>query len=128
MTTPMEVSPAAEVWVATALLHREHPDQEAFKLQKIVDKAYSLGFAAKPRPGTVLHATQHLVATKPPSPIDHRMLTVVDGSQRRLYRDGDPFHEGRRNGATHPEPEEIPEEHRGLLDWYRNEYLAEKTA
>lgn len=128
MKGSMEVSPAAEVWVATALLHREHPDQEGFKPQKIVDKAYSLGFADKPRAGTVLHATQHCVASKPPNPLDHRMLTLVDDNKRRLFREGDPFHPGRKAGAIRPTREEIPEEYQELVDWYEGEYAVEKAA
>lgn len=126
MTPSMEVSSAVEIWVATALLHREHPDEEGFKLQRIVDKAFSLEMADRHRPGTVVHATQHCVATKPPSPSEYRMLTEVEGNRRRLFREGDPFHPGRKNGAVRPERDEVPEEYHGLIDWYDEEYVPVK--
>lgn len=124
----MEVSCAAEVWLAVALLHREHPDENGFKAQKIVDKAYSLELASRPRPGTVVHATQHCVASKPASPFDFRMLTIIEDNLRRLYREGDPVHPTRREGQVRPKHDEVPEEYHELLDWYDDAYTVEQTA
>lgn len=124
----MDVSCATEVWIATALLHREHPDEEGFKTQKIVDKAYRLELAPAPRPGTVMHVTQHCIANRPPSPMVHRMLYELPDGRKRLFREGDDFHDGRRAGAVRPEREDVPEEYRELIDWYDEEFAVKSAA
>jgi hypothetical protein len=41
---------------------------------------------------------------------------------RRLYRRGDPFDPQRKEGKTAPDLTELPNEYRGLLEWYQNTY------
>lgn len=74
------VSIADEVWIAAALLHREHPERD--------------GFTARQRAGVATHASQHCVANRPSSPARLRLLFAISRSQCRLFRPGDAFHHG----------------------------------
>src|SRR5579859_7926879 len=62
------VSVAAEVWVATALLHREQPHRSAFSVAEIVDRARREALVPSLRPGVNAYASGHAVANKRPSP------------------------------------------------------------
>ena len=58
---------ADEVWIATALLHREHPDRQDFSIQEIVDRARREHPDRDVRPGVETHVSYHSVAKlKPP--------------------------------------------------------------
>lgn len=112
------LSVADEVWIATALLHREQPDRADFTLSEIVARAEKEGVAPGHRPGLRTHASRHCVANVPPSPARHRLLFETGKSRRRLFQPGDPYHPGRREGKTHPERADLPEAYRALVDWY----------
>jgi hypothetical protein len=111
---------ADEVWIAMALLHREHPEAADFTLEQIVDRARQEGLCPPIRPGVYVHVLQHCVANRPPNPGRYRMLLETSAGRRRLYRSGDSYHPARENAKTIPEQEEIPAAYRNLLDWYRN--------
>jgi len=111
---------ADEVWIATALLHRENPDKSEFTIDEIVDCARREQPEVAPRPGLKTHIQAHCVASKPPQPATYRMLTAV-GKKRRLFKPGDPVHP-QRAGKIVPDRDEIPERYRDLLDWYEQEY------
>lgn len=113
---------ADEVWVATALLHREHAGREDFTIEEIVERARQEGMTESLRPGVQVHASQHCVANRPPNPGRYRMLIATGKSSRRLFRPGDPYDAKRENAKTTPKSDEIPERYRELLDWYRLEY------
>ena len=120
----MKVLVADEVWVATALLHRRHPNRSDFTVGKIVRQAESAQVAGEGealRPGVQLHAYLYCVANKPPNPGRHRMLFETAKGRRRLFRPGDPWHPG-RTGKCIPVDDAIPPAYRELLGWYRNEY------
>jgi hypothetical protein len=112
---------ADEIWIATALLHREHPESPDFRVQQIVERAIQENISGSPRPGLMPHAYMHCVGNKPPKPSGYRMLYATDKSRRRLYRPGDPSHPERRSKIT-PRRDEIPEKYHELLDWYESEY------
>ena len=112
---------ADEVWIATALLHREHPEREDFTVKEIVDRARAEKITGTLRPGVALHASFHAVANKEPQPSQLRMLYDIGNGRRRLYREGDPAHP-KRKGKIIPEADAIPARYRELLAWYRNEY------
>ncbi|MBX3027090.1 hypothetical protein KF840_19485 [bacterium] len=116
------VSIADEVWIATALLHREHPERDGFTAREITDRARREGITPRLRAGLVTHASQHCVANRPPSPARLRLLFASSRSQRRLFRPGDAFHPGRGTGRTVPEAASIPARYRPLLAWYDAEY------
>lgn len=124
---PNRVRVADEVWIATALLHRQHPDAEDFTVGQIVRRAWSENITAAEslRPGVQVHAYLHCVANKPPNPGRYRMLTETAKGRRRLYRPGDPFDPGRSAGKDRPQDDAVPYRYRFLIDWYLHEYVGD---
>jgi hypothetical protein len=115
------VKVADEVWVATALLHRENPEQPDFAVDEIVNMARREDLTGGAlRPGVYVHVVQHCVANRHPNPGRYRMLFEAAPGRRRLYRPGDAYDPEREGGKTTPVPEELPAQYRGLLDWYRD--------
>ena len=110
---------ADQVWIATALLHREQPEREDFTVSEIVQRA-SREFG-EARPGLAVHVYSHCVANRAPSPTGYRMLFVTNANRRRLYRPSDAA-DPRRRGKTAPRRAEIPSEYHGLLDWHEGEF------
>jgi len=119
------VKVADEVWIATALLHREHPDRSDFTVKEIIGRAESENITGELRPGVSVHAYLHCVANLPPNSAQYRMLYATGDNTRRLYREGDETHP-KRKGKITPERDEIPERYRYLLDWYRSQYDSAK--
>jgi len=119
ITTDLKV--ADEVWIATALLHREHPEREDFAEGEIVERARNENILGSLRPGVVVHVNTHSVANRPPSPGALRMLYETRRGMRRLYREADDAHPD-RHGKILPRRDDIPEQYRYLLDWYEAEY------
>jgi len=113
---------ADECWIATALLHREHPDREDFTISEIVERAEREVLATPLRPGVRVHVTVHCVAALEPNPGRYCMLHATARGRRRLWRSGDPVYAARVGAKITPAPEEIPEAYRPLLDWYRREF------
>jgi hypothetical protein len=111
---------ADEVWVATALLHREHPEQLDFTLEEIVARAAKEAIAGVARPGVYVHAVQHCVANRPPNPGRYRMLYETRAGRRRLFRKGDTYHSAREGAKITPDREQMPAGYEALLDWYRD--------
>jgi len=111
---------ADEVWIATALLHREQPDEADFAIEEIVARAAKEALSSPIRPGVYVHVVQHCVANRPPNPGRYRMLFETSPGRRRLFRKGDAFHPGREGGKTTPDPENIPEKYSRLFTWYRD--------
>ena len=120
-----QVRVADEVWIATALLHRQFPGERDFSVGEIVQRARieKVTGAASLRPGVQVHAYLHCVANKPPNPGRYRMLVETSKGRRRLFRPGDPCDPGRTAGKDVPRDDEIPPEYGGLIDWYRSEYV-----
>ncbi len=109
---------ADEVWIATALLHREHPEQSDFTIEEIVERAAKEAGRKQLRPGVYVHIVQHCVANRAPSPGRLRMLVETSPGRRRLYRVGDSYDAAREGSKTTPEREDIPLKYRELLNWY----------
>jgi hypothetical protein len=112
---------AAEVFIATALLHRENPIRKDFTIEEIVTRASSENLAGKLRSGVSVHASQHCCGNRPPNPANHRMLFATGRSTRRLLLPRDPVHPG-RTGKIFPDVSEVPEEYLLLLDWAKRRY------
>jgi hypothetical protein len=115
----MNILVADEAWLATALLHREHPEAEDFTLDDIRDRARR-EFHDE-RPGVWQHIVSHCVAANRPNPAQYRMLHGSARGRRRLYRPGDPVHPERR-GKIYPEKRDIPERYHSLVDWYLTDF------
>lgn len=110
---------ADEVWIATALLHREHPKASDFSIEEIVERARKEGLHGPLRPGVYVHVVQHCVANRQPNPGRYRMLFETAKGRRRLFHKGDPFHPDREGSKTTPAPEDVPSKYAELLNWYQ---------
>jgi hypothetical protein len=119
-TSRVELKVADEVWISTALLHREHPSQLDFSAEEIVARAAQEAIAGPIRPGVYVHVVQHCVANRAPNPGRYRMLFETGPSRRRLFRKGDTYHPSREGGKIIPDPSQMPPGYVGLLDWYEN--------
>jgi hypothetical protein len=118
--TIIKTKVADEVWIATALLHREHPEAEDFSVEQIVERARREGLHRPLRPGVYVHAVQHSVANRPPNPGRYRMLLETAEGHRRLFRGSDPYHPDREGSKIVPDVEDLPEGYADLLIWYRD--------
>jgi hypothetical protein len=117
----VEVGLAAEVFVATALLHQEQPGRTEFTIKEIVNRAAQERIAGELRAGLNVHVSQHCVANRPPNPAKHRMLFATGKHTRRLLLSGDEVHPG-RTGRIFPDAGEIPESYLPLLEWAKKRY------
>ena len=113
---------ADEVWIATALLHREHPEAADFSLKEIEARLVREGLTEDKRPGIYPHLSVHCVANRPPDRGRYRMLFETAPSRRRLFRPGDPYHPKREGGKIVPDGAEIPAKYHSLLDWYEHDW------
>ena len=116
--TAHEIKVADEVWIATALLHKEHSRQPDFSVEEIVERARREGLTESLRPGVYIHAQMHCVANRPPNPGRYRMLFETAPGRRRLFRPGDPYDQRREGSKMTPAPTDIPEKYKPLLKWY----------
>lgn len=127
MTSPFTtatIKVADEVWVAAALLHREHAKREDFSIDEIIERATKEAGRDPLRPGVYVHVVQHCVANRPANPGRYRMLVETAPGRRRLFRTGDSYDRSRENAKTQPRAEELPDRYHDLLDWYREWDLA----
>lgn len=124
----IQVKVADEVWIVTALLHRDHPKRDDFQVAEIVERAKREAITDDLRPGVRVHALQHCVANRPPNPGRYRMLYATGRLARRLYRPGDPYHPARDGAKTLPVRDEIPAGYHKLLDWYLTDYVCRSPA
>ena len=115
-----KIKVADEVWLATALLHRENPSRTDFALSEIVERVSKEGIIDELRPGVYVHAALHCVANRPPNPGRYRMLYETRPKYRRLFRLGDSYHPQREGSKITPEADEIPLRYADLLKWYED--------
>src|SRR5258708_4710594 len=99
---------ADEVWIATALLHREFPDRDSFRVAEIVDRASREQLTPRLRAGVSVHAYQHCVANLRPNPGNYRMLYATRDGGRRLFRPDDDYHPYREGGKFTPALSDVP--------------------
>jgi hypothetical protein len=122
-----EIRVADEVWIATALLHREHPDAADFSLKEIEGRLAREGLTDSQRPGVCPHLSVHCVANRPPDRGTYRILFETAPSRRRLFRPGDSYDPRRERGKTVPRRAEIPGKYHELLEWYEREWARVAT-
>lgn len=118
---------ADEVWIATALLHREFPQQKDFSVEDIVERAAKESITGTLRPGVYVHAVQHCVANRPPHPGRYRMLFETGPSRRRIFRKGDHYDPAREGSKITPAADDIPSGYEELLSWYQDWSRTEKS-
>jgi hypothetical protein len=119
-TIATELKVADEVWIAAALLHREHPEASDFAVDEVVERARREGLHKPLRRGVYVHVIQHCVANRAPNPGRYRMLVETTSGRRRLFRKGDVYHPGREGAKITPEREDLPYGYNGLFSWYRD--------
>jgi hypothetical protein len=112
---------ADEVFLATALLHRENPAHQDFTISEIVERAEKENLFGELRPGVRVHATLHCVGNRPPNPGRYRMLYATGDRTRRLILASDEFHHDRK-GKIFPDPENVPSQYHELIDWAKQRY------
>ena len=117
----VEVSCAAEVFLATALLHKEQPRRPEFTIQEIVNRAAKENITGELRSGISVHVSQHCVANRPPNPAKHKMLFATGKHTRRLLLPTDEVHPDRM-GRIFPDAGEIPERYLPVLHWAKKRY------
>jgi hypothetical protein len=115
-----KIKVADEVWLATALLHRENPSRADFSLNEIVERAAKEAIVDELRPGVYVHAALHCVANRPPNPGRYRMLYETRPKYRRLFRLGDSYNPQREGSKIAPDTDEMPLRYADLLNWYEN--------
>jgi hypothetical protein len=115
-----ELKVADEVWIATALLHRERPELTDFSIEEIVARAQRENLYGSLRPGVYVQVVQHCVANRPANPGRYRMLYETTAGRRRLFRKGDPEHPDRRDAKSTPSRNDLPSGYGGLLTWYED--------
>lgn len=120
LATKSRLKIADEVWIATALLHRERPNSLDFSIAEIVERVRREDLHGLLRPGVYVHIVQHCVANRPPNPGRYRMLFETAHGRRRLFRKGDSYHPGRETSKITPAIEDVPEGYGELLSWYRD--------
>ncbi len=111
---------ADEVWIITALLHREFPLRSDFSIEEILDRARRENLSDSLRPGFYVHVVQHCVANRRPNPARYRMLYETTEGRRRLFRLGDSYHFGREGSKILPAVGAIPDGYQGLVSWYHD--------
>jgi hypothetical protein len=119
--TGAEIKVADEVFLATALLHRENPEREDFTIGEIVERAAKENLFGQLRPGVRVHASLHCVANRAPNPGRYQMLYATGARTRRLLRSGDQVHPG-RTGKIWPDPESVPPQYHDLIAWAKRQY------
>lgn len=132
-TSTRTVRIADGVWIATALLHREHPDRPDFSESEILARFISEGLPRGKDPRSLpTNINSHCVANRQRSKKksdstkaqggSYRILYETRSGFRRLYRPGDDFHpdraQPRKPSKSIPKEAEIPERYWILLDWY----------
>ena len=120
-TARVDVKVADEVFIATALLHRENPKRADFTISEIVERAAKENLFGELRPGVRVHASLHCVANRAPNPGRYRMLYATGERTRRLLRSGDDEHPG-RTGKIWPDPEAVPSRYAELIHWAKQQY------
>ena len=113
------ISVTDAVWVATALLHREHPDRTDFTIPEIRDRLAEEPDLPSMNPLTIdSQIRQHAVANRGRSPDRSRLLFATGRSTRRLFRPGDRYDSTREGGKITPSLDALPARYVDLLDWY----------
>jgi hypothetical protein len=123
----LDLRVADEVFIAIALLHREHPDRADFEIGEIVDRVAQENLMGELRPGVRVHATLHCVANRAPNPGRYRMLYATSASRRRLLQPGDPQHPERK-GKIFPDPSGVPMQYHELIEWAKERYSSAQPA
>jgi hypothetical protein len=114
-----EIKIADEVFLATALLHRENPKKTDFWAKEIIQRVRTE--FGDSRQSVAAHVSGHCVANLEPNGGRYRILYKTSNGNRRLLMPADDVHPSRR-GKIFPEPEDVPDKYRELIDWAKQRY------
>jgi hypothetical protein len=118
---------ADAIWIATALLHQEHPDAADFRVSEIIERTLAEELTDALPTTIQTHVSRHSVANLEPRYATLRMLQETAPGRRRLHWPSDPYHPGRQGAPDQagtrfaPMPDDLPARFRPLLDWYANQ-------
>ena len=112
------------VWIATAILHKDHGADELFTVGQIADTVADRSVYSKPPSKTSLQTaiTGTCVANTNAASANHRLLYRAKPGKYRLYHKGDDYHKSRKGGLTCPKPDSLPPKYRELVKWYKKIY------
>lgn len=114
---------ADELYIAVALLHREHPDRDAFTIAEVLERAAAenLGASRSDQRSLRLHAYEHAAGNVAPGKVGgkYRIVFREPDNRIRLLRTSDQVHPDRHQ-KWHPEKSEVPVRYHNLLDWAWN--------
>ena len=113
-----DLTAADAVWVGTATLHHEFPNEIGFPTETIVNRVTELRLTRREQKTVWQHVNQHCVANRKPMPNRSRMLFALGKGERRLFRNGDRGVPEREGAPTHPKWSDLPEKYRYLEQWY----------
>ena len=120
--TQVDLLVADEVWIATALLHRATRARgEHFRSGDRGSRGRR-NSAGSLRPGVEVHVRFIAWRTAPPSPRGSACCTTRARAGDCTVRATPVTPDA--PGKIAPQPDDIPEKYRYLLDWYRREYAA----
>ena len=113
---------ADSVWVATALLQHERGVDADFDATEIIERVRAEHLWDRDPSTIKQHVYKHNVAQLAAQPNRNRLLTQTARGRRRLFRAGDASHPSREGGRILPEPSDLPERYRSLLEWYHSRF------
>jgi hypothetical protein len=124
--TKTAIKVADEVFIATALLHREFPERSDFTQNEIVRRAGRENLYGELRRGVAVHVSLHCVANKAPNSCTYQMLYATGNGNRRLLLAGDDRHP-QRVGKMFPDVDEVPSQYQDLILWAKRRYGSSKN-
>ena len=125
---PADMTIVNAVWVATSLLHREHPERKGFAPEEIVQLVIERRWTEGAEDSVRLHVNQHSVANRKPQPNRACMLFDPGNGLRRLFRRGDRVFPGKDATRTHPNWDDLPSQYQDLRRWYEEVWEKSQTA
>ena len=120
------VSAATAVWVAAATLHKLYGVKREFSNKGILEKMIEQNISTASEQTFALCIARHCVANNSGQSDDHRKLYRVSRGRYRLYRKGDHYNQGRKQGPEEPDIEELPDKYKHLIKWYYEKYCKKK--
>ncbi|WP_433983495.1 hypothetical protein RBB78_20390 [Tunturiibacter empetritectus] len=123
--TKSHVKVADELFLIVALLHQEQPEQKAFTVGQILERAAKEGLGSAA--GSLrAHASQHAAANVDPDSRGgkYRMVFRERDNRIRLLAPSDYVHPDRHQ-KFYPDLDDIPEKYHALVEWARRRH--EKT-
>jgi hypothetical protein len=99
----------------------EKRSSTAFSAREIFEKVKAEKVHPDLRPGIQPHISLHNFGNIPPNSARYRMFYRTRTGDYRLFRPGDD-HDPSRTGKIRPEPDDLPDRYRDLVDWYETSY------